>query len=1011
MYPQIETILATLSALSRRERLLLLIRAVGQGLAVFAGMVFVGVLFVLVGAPMSVVGRGTLWVAVVTGILFMLWPLAWRWKDAGSAAYQAKKVEEMLPALRQRLVTIVGVSSHPNAWTATSSRNPMLLLRSAQSVAESVGALSPNLVHPSHTSLRWVSVALVLVVANGLGELLLPLGPLDILSRAASGDSRSPMVIPASAEAVEERVEVGNIVLRYQFPEYTGLGEVEVTNSDGTIHAPSGTLVQISARTAEAFESCALQVNGAPPAPVRLVNGRDVFAEVLVAEPGVWRLVFGRSEEVRLGPDFVIEVESDSPPIVALEREPPPSVPVDQPLGVSWSVHDDFGIDRVVLEVTENGTTREFELRRPLDNPRELGGSIRMTPRDLGLQAGATAEMRVVAYDNDVAGGTKRGETQPFTVKAIGAQGQGRMMVARIEELRDAMIPILAGFLTDSIPIPGGEVGVNRWAETARSRYDGVRELSSTGVGPPDSIEADLVKNVLESGGRVIRFAITTWEPGSARRITEGDQLRFADLHGEATVALEKAIFVLDNMLVSWALGEVARVAEDLSAEAQDLAARASDMEAQEILARLDKLQRMFADLAKKAERVNEGALQEYLNPRMDEASNLMEQVRKAVSEGRLDDAREMLAQLAEQIQQMSEGIGDRMAASQSGEDQLGDAAKKALSELETLAQDQSDLANELQKKREELGDSFSEQMELWKRLDELAVTAEASGRDAVESVGDGKGWRLESVRSLEVLSERTAGIADAVRARDLESSSERLRDSLRPLDVAQRATKMERTRDRMGQATPVGVGPAIGHVESAKAAIVEMLDILDELLRRQDSEDPRMQEAAKEMSARQQELRDRQSRLQKDVQKVERALPTGDGTATDAMQRAGEAMERATNSLGEGDALNGEGHQREATERIGEARDLLEKQLQQMQQMQQGRSQMQGQKSGQSDEGGDEQSGQQDQDPFSIEIPAPEDFQTPEAYRRALLEGMAGDVPDEYRALKQLYFEELVHQ
>jgi hypothetical protein len=79
------------------------------------------------------------------------------------------------------------------------------------------------------------------------------------------------------------------------------------------------------------------------------------------------------------------------------------------------------------------------------------------------------------------------------------------------------------------------------------------------------------------------------------------------------------------------------------------------------------------------------------------------------------------------------------------------------------------------------------------------------------------------------------------------------------------------------------------------------------------------------------------------------------------------------------------------------------------MQQMQQARGQMQGQ---QRDEGdGGEEEGPMDQDPGSIDIPAPEDFQTPEAYRRALLEGMAGDVPEEYRSMKQQYFEELVRQ
>ena len=40
-----------------------------------------------------------------------------------------------------------------------------------------------------------------------------------------------------------------------------------------------------------------------------------------------------------------------------------------------------------------------------------------------------------------------------------------------------------------------------------------------------------------------------------------------------------------------------------------------------------------------------------------------------------------------------------------------------------------------------------------------------------------------------------------------------------------------------------------------------------------------------------------------------------------------------------------------------------------------------------------------------------PEDFRTPEEYRQALLRGMEGDVPEEYRALKRRYYEELVHQ
>ena len=35
----------------------------------------------------------------------------------------------------------------------------------------------------------------------------------------------------------------------------------------------------------------------------------------------------------------------------------------------------------------------------------------------------------------------------------------------------------------------------------------------------------------------------------------------------------------------------------------------------------------------------------------------------------------------------------------------------------------------------------------------------------------------------------------------------------------------------------------------------------------------------------------------------------------------------------------------------------------------------------------------------------------TPEAYRKALLEGMEGEVPEAYRAWKKRYYEELVQQ
>ena len=1009
MPPALSTIREFLEGLVRRERSLLVARTVAQVFVVLLGVLLLVAVWLSLGLSTTAAG----WMAAGGGAvgvgLAVVFPLGRRWAASGEVVEQARTVEARTPELEHRLVTVIGRAGLLEAAPASGTA---LLLRAAQSVGAQVGTISPARVHPSQATLRAWAVAVGLGLCSGLAQLVLPVGPIQAFAALGGEPSvRTTESVPPPGEA-DERAVVGDVVLRYVFPDYTGIDPVEVTNSDGTIHAPAGTTVQVRARTADRFASAGLQVNTGAVLPAQLLGGRDLFVELVISEPGVWRFwLTGEGGRIP-SRDFALVVEEDAAPVVTLENDSSAAVPVDRPIPLGWSVRDDFGIQRVVVEVTQGGQTREVELRKPLDAPRDLRGSLRMSPRDLGLKPGESATLRVVAYDNDQAGGNKRGESAELEVTALGARGRGRRMARQYEALRDAMLPVLASFLVEEMPPAAGVGGMLRWAEEARALYDPIRELVEADGGlQPGSLEGDLVSGVLESGARLIRFSVTTWDPSTTRRVTDGDVQRFADLHGESVLSLEKAIYILDSLLVSAAMAEVASAAEDLASEARELAARAPDMEAAEILARLDKLARTMAELAQKSQKVNEGALQEYLNSRLEDTQNLMEQVRKAVAEGRLDDARELLAQLAEQVQQMAEGINDRMAAGESGEDELGKAAQKAMEDLQSLEADQRQLADELEEKRQTLGDEFQEQLELWNQLDALASEGSARGREAVEATGDGRGWRAESVRRLEVLGERTGGISDAVRARDLDRTGERVREAVRPADMALRTVEMEDTRARMEQEKPAGLAVAGESAARVRRILDEMLALLDKLEQRQQQDDPQMQQAAQEMAARQQELKERQQQLQKDIQRVERALPTGDGQAAEAMQRAGEAMDRAGSALDQGEAMAGEGHQREAAERVGEARERLQQQLEQMQQMQQSRGRMQGEQQGGGGEGDQEGDPQQADDPGKIDIPAPEDFQTPEAYRRALLEGMSGDVPEEYRAMKQRYFEELVRQ
>ena len=86
-----------------------------------------------------------------------------------------------------------------------------------------------------------------------------------------------------------------------------------------------------------------------------------------------------------------------------------------------------------------------------------------------------------------------------------------------------------------------------------------------------------------------------------------------------------------------------------------------------ELLARLDQLERMLQSFSQMAAELGEGSLKEFLNPRLDEVQSLTERIRDAIAEERLDEARDLLEQLSQQLQEMSEAATKMWAAARGG--------------------------------------------------------------------------------------------------------------------------------------------------------------------------------------------------------------------------------------------------------------------------------------------------------------------------------------------------------
>jgi hypothetical protein len=213
-------------------------------------------------------------------------------------------------------------------------------------------------------------------------------------------------------------------------------------------------------------------------------------------------------------------------------------------------------------------------------------------------------------------------------------------------------------------------------------------------------------------------------------------------------------------------------------------------------------------------------------------------------------------------------------------------------------------------------------------------------------------------------------------------------------------------TRPRAVEPRPDEVPVVQGLIGDVGPKLDEMASILERVIDTPGGENEQLEDAARSLSQRQDQLGQRGEALSKKVRAVEQQMPTGDGSAQRAMERAGESMENSERSLEQGRALPAAGYGKNASVELGVAADALREQQEAREQLQQETQRM---REGNTPQGNRESGNA----PVTrgADLPAPEEFRTPEEYREALLQGMEADVPDEFQALKKRYYEELVHQ
>ncbi len=982
---------ASLRRLARRERVLLVVKATCASTVVLLGGWLGGVLLLNYGVRPSVWGAGMLGLAsVALG--------GWQLRGVRAAAQlrrQAARVEAVAPAFEGELLTVLDRTARPLG-------SPVLVQRMANRVADPLDALAPARVVPAGPATRWALAAVCAFVLLALSNLL-AIGPAAVLSafRAVGAAVKEP--------AIEEgpRALVGDITLRYLYPTYTGLSPMEIPNSNGDVHAPPGTVVEIRARAERGWDTVELDAYGAR-APAQIDADRALRSSLSVrvpaeTEPATWRFYFTGSAGSMYSPDYRIVVDPDLAPQVTLDvASARIRAALDQPLGVAWHVHDDYGVKTVVVEIREGSSTREVEVRAPLNVPRDVEDTLLLTPKQLGLSPGSSVQLRLKAWDNDDVSGSKAGWSAPVQLVVQGAQGDPSKMMPARRELRDALVLVLADFLLDASPPIASPADGEKWAVLANARYERVDNLLAAKWADGQGGLAD-GSALRELDAKRRAFLATVRGLPAGGRLAAADRDAIAEAQAAHVEALEGSILLFDTMIQRAAMQLVSQVAEDMAAEAEEMRAdfpKVDKENAAQALARLDQLARMLKALSEAAAQVGEGALAEFTNQGVAQLSDMLAEARKAIEEGRYDDAKAMMDRLAEGMRQLADGLKDQQKRQADSSNAVANAMKDLDTEMAKLQEMQQAVRERTESAREEHGASMDEALAVWKEIEERAQSASRGAGAVVTASGPLGGGVFRSASDMRA---EVEGLLDAARARNVERTRSRAEGTIQEVQGMAGTLKWV-GRDPARVAGAVGVEAALPPIQADAKRIVALLD---KLQRQQAS--PELQRALEQLADQQQEINERAEKVSKDAQGVARNLPMKAPGLQKGAEQAAEESGRATQAMRDGDPMAATGGQQATEDGLQEARDALKQAEQTMQSMSKGAGE--GGSSGDG-EPGDEQSGSGQGSPMGeMTLPAPEQFQTPEAYRQALMEGMQGDVPEQYKSSNLRYYEELVRQ
>ncbi len=972
-----------------------------------AAVRLVAVLAGLLGSAAAVAARGGEvgpWIVLagVGGTALAWYGVVRPWWAAAERASDprriARRTERIAPGLRGQLITLSARLDGPRG-----AESPALLSRVA---AGALGILEPvddALVVPARPTV-WRAFGSLVAVALSLS--IVGRVPGGWRGLVAWGQGEAPEVVAAEAAPGETDplARVGDLTLRYTYPAYTGLDPYEVFNSNGEVRAVPGTEVEVVARSADPVRAATLEAyDTAGTAASVAPDGRTVQGRFTVRpEEGVWRIRTWQGDEARRSPDHPIVPEADLPPDVSLDAEARMvRVAVGDVIPATWSARDDYGLARVGAMVDGQATAL---LWRGAGGGRvtsqEDGFALR--PADLEMQAGATYRLQVYAWDNDTVSGSKQGLSEVLEVVVLDESGVAKLDEARRRALLDLLVDALGDFLEEAFPPGTRESAWSRWGRTVHDRYEPLSKALASHRSEVTGLIPELwpLEQALKEGRGLVRFTQVAFSPSSSSPAnpdnvasTEADRTR-------AIESLEQAALYLDGMIGANAIRELRELAGQMQGEGRALADRveaaqsaaSSGMDLERVRARL-------ADLHDALDGLRDPGMQEAVGDRADEIGRVAQAAQEALTDPAAEARATLLAQRAgDQLAELGAWVIAELNRRQAEDDEAQKEGEDLLELLEKLAEDQEGLQARSASLRDARDAALRDAaLQRWDTV-EAAVTRAHEGLKALRAHVDPRD-RFNESSFLEQVQQQLDRLRSAASARDLPGAQEEALDAELLFNRYASRNALLRTVPSRAEARE---GRAI------QAAMGDASEALEALRRLDARPRPGESEALAGQIPDQGSLRQTLIKAEGMAERVIRKLPVTPRGVEESLSSAGDRMDEASSSMRSGQVMATEGSQGAAARHIRDAIEALEEAMQQAAAMSNEAS-GQGQGSGQGKPGGG-QGGDQLQT-TDIKMPEPEDEIDPDRYRSMILEGMEGELPGAYDAVKKRYYEDLVHQ